>query len=76
MIFWAIGYDGPRAVKEIFFTPIVASYKWPRRRAQGGAADPDRARALRSAIAPRSGTSARRASIIVGALGGGGVALC
>lgn len=27
-IFWAIGYDGPRAVKEIFFTPILASYKW------------------------------------------------
>jgi simple sugar transport system permease protein len=28
LIFWAIGYDGPRAVKEIFFTPLVASYKW------------------------------------------------
>jgi len=28
-IFQAIGYDGPRAVKEIFFTPILASYKWP-----------------------------------------------
>ena len=28
IIFWAIGYDGPRAVKEIFFTPILASYKW------------------------------------------------
>jgi len=29
VIFEAIGYDGPRAVKEIFFTPILASYKWP-----------------------------------------------
>ena len=28
IIFWAIGYDVPRAVKEIFFTPILASYKW------------------------------------------------
>jgi simple sugar transport system permease protein len=29
LIFWAIGYDGPRAVREIFFTPILAPYKWP-----------------------------------------------
>src|ERR1700678_2736548 len=29
VIFEAIGYDGPRAVKEIFFTPVLASYKWP-----------------------------------------------
>ena len=28
IIFWAIGYDGPRAVEEIFFTPVIASYKW------------------------------------------------
>jgi simple sugar transport system permease protein len=28
IIFQLIGYDGPRAVKEIFFTPIFASYKW------------------------------------------------
>ena len=28
VIFQAIGYDGVRAVKEIFFTPILASYKW------------------------------------------------
>src|SRR5579863_7939739 len=28
VIFWAIGYDGPRAVWEIFFTPILQSYKW------------------------------------------------
>jgi len=28
VIFQLIGYDGPRAVKEIFFTPILASYKW------------------------------------------------
>src|ERR1700677_595820 len=29
VIFEAIGYDGPRAVKEIFCPPILASYKWP-----------------------------------------------
>jgi general nucleoside transport system permease protein len=29
VIFQLIGYDGPRAVREIFFTPILASYKWP-----------------------------------------------
>ena len=29
LIFWAIGYDGPRAVWDIFFTPVLASYKWP-----------------------------------------------
>ena len=29
LIFWMIGYDGPRAVREIFFTPILAPYKWP-----------------------------------------------
>ena len=29
LIFWLIGYDGPRAVKEIFFTPLLAPYKWP-----------------------------------------------
>src|ERR1700761_2147511 len=28
IIFRAIGYDGPRAVSEIFFTPVLASYKW------------------------------------------------
>ncbi len=28
IIFELIGYDGPRAVREIFFTPILASYKW------------------------------------------------
>ena len=28
IIFEVIGYDGPRAVHEIFFTPILASYKW------------------------------------------------
>src|SRR6202034_4260459 len=28
VIFEAIGYDGVRAVKEIFFTPILAPYKW------------------------------------------------
>jgi simple sugar transport system permease protein len=28
IIFQAIGYDGPRAVSEIFFTPVLASYKW------------------------------------------------
>jgi len=28
IIFEAIGYDGPRAVSEIFFTPVLASYKW------------------------------------------------
>ena len=29
VIFQAIGYDGPRAVSDIFFTPVLASYKWP-----------------------------------------------
>jgi ABC-type uncharacterized transport system permease subunit len=28
IIFEAIGYDGPRAVSDIFFTPILATYKW------------------------------------------------
>ena len=28
IIFQLIGYDGPRAVREIFFTPILAAYKW------------------------------------------------
>lgn len=27
-IFEILGYDGPRTVKEIFLTPILASYKW------------------------------------------------
>jgi len=29
VLFQALGYDGIRAVKEIFFTPVLASYKWP-----------------------------------------------
>ncbi len=29
VIFAALGYDGPRAVREIFFTPVLAPYKWP-----------------------------------------------
>ena len=29
LIFWAIGYDGPRAVWDIFFTPVFSAYKWP-----------------------------------------------
>ena len=28
IIFWAIGYDGPRAVFDIFITPITQPYKW------------------------------------------------
>jgi simple sugar transport system permease protein len=28
IIFQAIGYDGPHAVEDIFFTPVLASYKW------------------------------------------------
>lgn len=28
ILFEALGYDGIRAVREIFFTPILASYKW------------------------------------------------
>ena len=27
-LFDALGYDGQRTVKEIFFTPVLASYKW------------------------------------------------
>ena len=29
VLFEALGYDGIRAVKEIFFTPLLAPYKWP-----------------------------------------------
>lgn len=28
VLFDALGYDGQRTVKEIFFTPVLASYKW------------------------------------------------
>jgi len=28
IIFQGLGYDGPRAVFDIFFTPVLASYKW------------------------------------------------
>ncbi len=28
MVFSLLGYDGANAVKEIFFTPVLASYKW------------------------------------------------
>jgi general nucleoside transport system permease protein len=28
LLFDALGYDGQRTVKEMFFTPILASYKW------------------------------------------------
>src|SRR6185437_8779545 len=28
VIFEALGYDGPRAVSDIFFTPVLATYKW------------------------------------------------
>lgn len=28
ILFDALGYDGLRTVKEIFFTPVLASYKW------------------------------------------------
>jgi general nucleoside transport system permease protein len=28
VIFELLGYDGPHAIKEVFFTPILASYKW------------------------------------------------
>lgn len=28
VIFALLGYDGPQAIREIFFTPVLASYKW------------------------------------------------
>ena len=28
IMFEALGFDGPRAIRETFFTPIFASYKW------------------------------------------------
>ena len=46
VIFEAIGYDGPRAVKEIFFTPHYGLLQMAGRRAAGCAADIDRARPL------------------------------
>lgn len=29
LVFGAIGYDGPRAVKEIFLTPLIEPQRWP-----------------------------------------------
>ena len=61
IIFQLIGFDGPRAIYETFITPIVASYKWQDVLTK---AAPLIIIALgfRSAIRPRSGTSAPRGS--------------
>ncbi|MGO9741414.1 MAG: ABC transporter permease [Roseiarcus sp.] len=74
IIFWAIGYDGPRAVEEIFFTPVWQSYKWP----------DVAARAAPLILIGLGLTLGNRAKIwnigaegqyLVGALGGAGVAM-
>ncbi len=74
IIFWAIGYDGPRAVWEIFFTPVLAPYKWPD---VAGKAAP----LILIALGLTFGNRAKVWNIgaegqyLVGALGGAGIAL-
>ena len=58
IIFELLGFDGPRAVYEIFITPIVASYKWQDVADQGRAADHHRARPV--ARQSRQGLEHRR----------------
>ena len=74
IIFWAIGYDGPRAVGEIFFTPVLQSYKWPDVAAKA-------APLILIALGLTLGNQAKVWNIgaegqyLLGALGGAGVAL-
>src|ERR1700743_1428709 len=74
VIFQALGYDGPRAVSEIFFTPVLQSYKWQDVAAK---ATP----LILIALGLTFGNQAKVWNIgaegqyILGALGGAGVAL-
>ena len=74
IIFWAIGYDGPRAVAEIFFTPVFASYKWPD---VGAKAAPLILIALGLTLGNRAKiwNIGAEGQYLVGALGGAGVAM-
>ena len=74
IIFQAIGYDGPRAVSEIFFTPVLAAYKWSDVAAKA-------APLILIALGLTLGNQAKVWNIgaegqyLLGALGGAGVAL-
>ena len=74
IIFAALGYDGPRAVYDIFFTPVFASYKWPDVAAKA-------APLILIALGLTFGNQAKVWNIgaegqyLLGALGGAGVAL-
>ncbi|MDE3174934.1 MAG: ABC transporter permease [Pseudomonadota bacterium] len=74
IIFEAIGYDGPDAVKDIFFTPVLASYKWQDVAAKA-------APLILIALGLTLGNQAKVWNIgaegqyILGALGGAGVAI-
>ena len=74
IIFEGIGYDGPRAVFEIFFTPVLASYKWPDVAAKA-------APLILIALGLTFGNQAKVWNIgaegqyLLGALGGAGVAI-
>src|SRR5436305_8713552 len=74
IIFEALGYDGPDAVKDIFFTPVLASYKWQDVAAKA-------APLILIALGLTLGNQAKVWNIgaegqyIVGALGGAGMAI-
>ena len=74
VIFAALGYEGPRAVGEIFFTPVLAPYKWPDVAAKA-------APLILIALGLTFGNQAKVWNIgaegqyLLGALGGAGVAL-
>jgi len=74
IIFQLLGYEGPRAVGEIFFTPVLAPYKWPDVAAKA-------APLILIALGLTFGNQAKVWNIgaegqyLLGALGGAGVAL-
>jgi simple sugar transport system permease protein len=74
IIFSLLGYDGPHAVFEIFFTPVLAAYKWPDVAAKA-------APLILIALGLTFGNQAKVWNIgaegqyLLGALGGAGVAL-
>jgi len=74
IIFQLLGYEGPRAVAEIFFTPVLAPYKWPDVAAKA-------APLILIALGLTFGNQAKVWNIgaegqyLLGALGGAGVAL-